>query len=132
MCKAKQRKEAQASLGRGLHDGAQARQVTRYPTYLGVQLDWVGDVANHLRAGELLLRLAILGHLEHANLVRPTRRELDLLGEVGGEIVHGAGLGQEEAVRRLFLVMDTRPDDLETALRLELHDRHLQLLIQDH
>ena len=43
-----------------------------------------------------------------------------------------ARFGQQKRIRRLFAIVDARPDDLETSLCLELDDADFELLIQDH
>ncbi len=89
-------------------------------THLGVEFCRLWNVADHLRVGELFLRLAILRDLEDANLACASWGHSHKLREVVGEIVHHARFRQEERLGALFFVVDARPDHLEAALRLQL------------
>lgn len=40
-------------------------------TCLGIEFDWIRDIANHLGARELLLQSPVLGDLKDANLACP-------------------------------------------------------------
>lgn len=100
-------------------------------THLGVEFYRLWNVADHLRVGELLLRLPVFRDLEDADLACPSRGQSHKLREVVCKIMHHACLRQEERVGALFFVVDARPDHLEAALRLQLHDADVELLVED-
>lgn len=100
-------------------------------THLGVEFCRLWNVADHLRVGELFLRLAILRDLEDANLACASWGHSHKLREVVGEIVHHARFRQEERLGALFFVVDARPDHLEAALRLQLHDANVEFFVED-
>lgn len=116
-----------------LEDGQRKRVLKWMATNLRVKLNWVRNIANHLCPCELPLHLPIFGDLEHPDSSRPlpSRRKVDLFRQVICKVMHLTRLGQQERVRSLFLVVDTRPDHLQAALRFQLDNADIEFLVQD-
>jgi hypothetical protein len=97
--------------------------------FFSEQLSIVRDIPDHLIARILVLAFPVLADLEHTDLVRSIGSEFYTLGELVAEVINIDRPGQQERVRRLLLVVDARPDDLERSLRLKFRNGYIEELV---
>lgn len=90
-------------------------------------------VLNELITIENLLRPPASWYLEESDPASATFFcELDILLQVVNDIIQARCLGHEEGVYAFFLVVQPNPGDLDCLLRLELSQRHIKCLVEEH